>query len=384
MPFHARRLPGIVSRSALEIVVVSNPATPDRTAAIKGTGPSPLPWLADSAALAARLGAATLAYPCNTAHYFLHRAGPGERGADLPLVDMIHETVAAVARAGHRRVGLLGTTGTVDSRLYQDAFEAGGVEVLVPAPAAGPPAEPEAARRAAEALYARHGARPGRPLEPAAFAALAADLVERLGEQDGLVMEAIVGALGVKAGHTAGVPAQLAAEAGRRVAARGARALVLGCTELPLLLTGPSADLDGRAVPLVDPTAVVAARLLAGPAPLGVAGGLGPEATIDLLGKLGAPRDLLDLLYDVLRATVTELGARRDQDHMKQLVVAAPDPVDAALRLARAGADFLVLTSSAADAAAAVAAATGLTVLVDGGDRRVGAEVVRQAVAAAP
>ena len=197
-------------------------------------------------------------------------------------------------------------------------------------------------------------------------------------------MEAIVGALGVKAGYTTGVPAQLAAEAGRRLAERGAQALVLGCTELPLLLTGRAAVLDGRAVPLVDPTSVVAGRLLAGPAPLGVAGGLGPEATIDLLVKLGAPRDLTDLLYDVLRATVAELGARRDQDHLKLLAVAGPDAVDAAERLARTGADFLVLTRSAAGAAEAVAAATGLAVLADGEDRPVGIEVVRRAAALVP
>ena len=166
----ARRLPGIVAVSALEIVVVSNPETPDRTAAIKGAGPSPLPHLAESARLVERLGAATLAYPCNTAHYFLHRAAPGELGAGLPLVDMIRETADEVARAGHRRIGLLATAGTIDSRLYQEAFDARGVEVLVPRPAAAAPgADPEAARRVRLDLYARHGAGPGRALEAPAL-----------------------------------------------------------------------------------------------------------------------------------------------------------------------------------------------------------------------
>jgi hypothetical protein len=85
-----------------------------------------------------------------------------------------------------------------------------------------------------------------------------------------------------------------------------------------------------------------------------------------------------------LRATVAELGARRDQDHLKLLAVAAPDAVDAAGRLARGGADFRVLTRSASGAAPAVAAATGLTVLADREDRPVGLEVVRRATAAAP
>jgi aspartate/glutamate racemase len=196
-------------------------------------------------------------------------------------------------------------------------------------------------------------------------------------------METIRGAFGVKAGFTSGVAAQLVAEAGRRLVARGAQALVLGCTEVPLVLTGRTAEIDGRTVPLVDPATVVAERLLARPGPHGIAGGLGPEATIDLLVKMGAPLDFTDLQYAILRATVAEFGARRDQDHLKLLAIAGPDPVDAARRLAAAGADFLALSRAAADAEAEVAAATGLVVVADRPDRPAALSIVRAAVAAA-
>lgn len=377
-------MPGLIGRSDVELVVVSNPETPDRTLAIKGQGPSPLPWLAESARALERMGAADLAYPCNTAHYFLHRAA-AEDLPRTPRVDMIHETVAAVATAGLSRIGLLATTGTVCTSLYQDAFEARDIAVVLPGQAPGRPEGPDldGEGRVTPDAYARHGARAGEPLPEPGLGALVAFLVDLLGEQEGLVMEAILGALGVKAGHTAGAPAQLAAEAGRRLVTRGAQALVLGCTELPLVLTGRMARLDGGEVPLIDPTAVVAARLRARPGPHGIAGGLGPEATIDLLIKMHAPRPFTDLLYDILRATVTELGARRDQDHLKLFAIAGPDPVAAARRLAGAGAAFLVLTRETAGDARAVEADTGLPVVVDRTDRPAGAEVVRRAVTAA-
>jgi len=378
-------LPGLVGRSALELVVVSNPETPDRTLAIKGLGPSPLPWLVESARLVADMGAADLAYPCNTAHYFLHRAR-AEFPPGVPLVDMIHETVAAVAAAGLTRVGLLATTGTISTGLYQDAFDRRGIAIVVPGQPEGAPSGPdvEGEGRLTRDAYRRHGIEPGAPVDAPGLAALVDLAVARLGEQEGLVMEAVRGACGVKAGFTTGVAAGLVAEAGRRLVARGAQALVLGCTEVPLLMTGRAVEIDGARVPLVDPTTVVAERLLARPGPHGIAGGLGPEATIDLLVKMGAPGDFTDLQHAILRATVAELGARRDQDHLKLLAIAGPDPVDAARRLTAAGASFLALSRAAADAEAEVASATGLVVIADRPDRPAAPAVVRAAVAGTP
>ena len=257
-------LPGLVGRSDVELVVVSNPETPDRTLAIKGLGPSPLPWLVESARLAEQMGAGDLAYPCNTAHYFLPRA-PAELAPRVPLVDMIHETVAEVAASDLRRVGLLATTGTTSTRLYQEAFEAKAVSVVVPQHLEGAPSAPdlEGEGRVTRDAYQRHGVALDGSLDPARLPAVVDLVVGLLGEQEGLVMEAIRGAFGVKAGFTSGVAAALAAEAGRRLVSRGAQALVLGCTELPLVLTGRATELDGRAVRLVDPTSVVAARLMA-------------------------------------------------------------------------------------------------------------------------
>lgn len=380
-----RRVPGLIGLAPSELLVVFNPETPDRTAAIEGRGPSPLPWLRESAEWLQRLGATHVAYPCNTAHYFLKRATPQEWPLCIPLVDMIDETVTAVVEAGHRRVGLLATTGTVKARLYQDALVARGVEVVLPdapARARGPVDEvvgPD--RRVRAELYARCGAHSGAELDAPAFESLASLLVATLGEQEGLVMETIVGVRGVKAGYSSGLVAQLAREAARRLAERGAGALVLGCTELPLVLRGAAVELDGRHVPLVDPTRVLADRLRRIEGRPGVAGGLGPEATIDLVEKLGAPADFTRLQRDVFRATIEVLGAARDQDHLKLFAVAGPDPAELAGRLARAGAGLLVLSEQAAPWRSRAEAASGVPVVAAHEGVRVGPDVVRWAAA---
>jgi aspartate/glutamate racemase len=295
---------------------------------------------------------------------------------------MIDETVRAAAGLGCRRVGLMGTSGTIRIRLYQDALAAKGLEMLLPSdPVTRPPAGFTDDRgRVRPDVFAAAGVRPGEPLARAALARLVALLTDAIGEQEGLVMETIVGVHGVKAGYTTGIAPLLAKEAGRRLVERGAEALILGCTELPLVMRGREVRLAGRSVPLVDPTRVVADRLLTLPGPHGIAGGLGPEATVDILEKMNAPSDFTALQRDILQATVDELGARRDQDHLKMLAIAAGQTLEAGRRLAAAGAAFLVLAPSAASSAPTLRLATGLPVLAAITGQRIGPDAVRLAL----
>src|SRR5436190_80738 len=53
------------------VVVWADPTTPDRTAALEGVGPSPVPWLQHGVDELERSGATFLVVACNTAHAFL-------------------------------------------------------------------------------------------------------------------------------------------------------------------------------------------------------------------------------------------------------------------------------------------------------------------------
>ena len=250
------------------------------------------------------MGATHIGVPCNSAHAFLRQAlADGTWPLRPPIVDMIDRTADAVAAGGITVAGILATTGTIASGLYQRALEERGIRVVVPA--------------------------------------------AEQGEQELLVMEAIYGSDGIKAGHTTGRPRQLAEEAARRLVARGALGLVLGCTELPLVLSGLRMTFSGMEVPIVDSTAVLAAELCALEGMPGVVGGLGPEATIDLMQKMHTPTGLVALLRAIFHACVRR-GARRDQDHLVMAVAAGPDLTRAVRQVRAAGATIIAAAAGTA------------------------------------
>ncbi len=340
-----REIPGIFGQSDRPLLAVFATDTPDRTLAIQGWGPSPLSHLQVSIELLASMGASVVGIPCNTAHYFLRGAvNSGAWVPPVPLVDMIDETAKAAARSGVRTAGLLATSGTISTGLYQQSMARVGIRVLVPA-VAGLTAQPRALDDRDES---------DQEVEA---------LVARRGEQDGLVMEAIYGEGGIKAGFTEGRPRRLLEAAGRRLVQEGAEALVLGCTEIPLALRGSHLGKGRDATPLFDSTGCLASALRGSAGTIGIAGGLGPEATIDLIAKLEAPASFLAALTGLFQASLELLRPARDQEHPRMYAAALPDPADAAVRLKRAGATVLVPAPGLTIPMAEIERATGLPTL---------------------
>jgi aspartate racemase len=113
------------------IVIYSNSKVPDRTAAIIGTGPSPLPELIRAGKRLEEAGADFIIIPCNTAHYFLD---PLQKELRIPILNMI-KLSAERARNTYlkmKKAGLLATDGTLKSGLYTTAYGEVGIEILQP------------------------------------------------------------------------------------------------------------------------------------------------------------------------------------------------------------------------------------------------------------
>lgn len=184
----------------LHVLIDNNPAVPDRTAAIQGRGESPLPALLGGCRRLAEAGADFIVIPCNTAHFWIEEL---QQGSPAPVVDMVEEAVAAAiaARADLHRVGLLATTGTVEGGVYRRRFVARGIEVLSPA---------------AEV-------------------------------QRDLVMRALYGPGGIKAGGSAAANRRRLVRAAQALVAAGAEVLLAACTEIPLVLRPEDVQ-----APLVD------------------------------------------------------------------------------------------------------------------------------------
>jgi len=126
-----RLTPARRDQDHIRVLIYSNSKIPDRTKAILGTGKDPLPALIDTARTLERAGAGILAIPCNAAHHFLPRL---QARIKTPILNMIRETCVEIClrSPGITSVGLLAATGTVRSRVYHEEFARAGLEVLVP------------------------------------------------------------------------------------------------------------------------------------------------------------------------------------------------------------------------------------------------------------
>ncbi len=199
----------------IKMVVEHNPQIPDRTENLFGGGADPTIPLYSACKKLEAQGADMIAIPCNTAHAFVERI---QKFLAIPIVNMLFETVETITKHHPHchAVGLLATSGTVGSRVYHDIIEAASLRTVVPDP-----------------------------------------------DRQDLVMRAIYGEQGVKAGHTDGQCREDLLKALENVVEKGAEVVILGCTELPLIL--PESDdfpIAGKSVALIDPTDTLARKCI--------------------------------------------------------------------------------------------------------------------------
>lgn len=191
------KTPAQCDQDHIPVVIDSNPKIPDRGPFLLGKGPDPRPELCRSARKLERMGASFIVMPCNTAHLFLPYL---KKAVRIPFLDMIAETAQIITE---RAVGLLATETTVRTGLYHGVCAARGIEVLTP-----PPGDQA---RVMEIIYAIKG---------------------------GCFDETIRRAIREIAG---------------KVHERGAQALIVGCTELSLIV-----QKDDFAFPVYDALDILA------------------------------------------------------------------------------------------------------------------------------
>jgi len=184
----------------LEILLYSNPRIPDRTRSILGSGPPAEPELVRSVRLLESAGVQCIIIACVTSHHYIEALRSSVR---LPIFSIVEETTRhlTLEHPGRARVGLLATTGTIRAAFIQQEFQQHSLEVLTPDKT----------------------------------------------DQERLVMGAVYGDQGIKAGFLDAANRDKLYRAAERLVDQGADILVAGCTEIPLVL---SAEVHG--IPLVD------------------------------------------------------------------------------------------------------------------------------------
>ena len=184
----------------LHVIIDSNSKVPDRTESIREGSSETLDAIVVSARRLQVMGAQIIAMPCNSAHHW-HREIAIR--IDAPLIHMIEEVFKSIMDSGQGRVGLLATSGTVSSSVYTKS--SGDVELIVP--------DEEEQERVHKAIYSIKGTAGQEMLD------IRADLLE--------IVEGLRG--------------------------RGAEGIILGCTEIPLVI----GQEDVRDVPVFDSTQIL-------------------------------------------------------------------------------------------------------------------------------
>jgi aspartate racemase len=210
-----KRTKALRDQDHIRLIIDNNTQVPDRNAASRGEGPSPGPALAASARGLEQAGADFIVMACNTAHGW---EADIRAAINVPFISMVEVTLEVVAGLDPRpkEVGVLAADGALNAQLYQRALTRAGFAPLV--------LEASEQAQFMETLYR------------------------------------------IKAGDVGAQSHASFRALGEQLIARGAGAVIAGCTEVPLVLAQAdlSAPLISSTDALVDRTIVEAGAELRG------------------------------------------------------------------------------------------------------------------------
>lgn len=168
------------------VIIEANPKIPDRTKSILGLGESPLPELIKSIERLNLMHVDQAFITCITSHhYFLELT----KHCEFELINALECLNTQLHQDGIKRVGLLATSGTIKTQLFNHYLK--DIEVIVPS-----------------------------------------EMI-----QTDYVMDAIYNpASGIKGGHVDDYPISQLIYAGESLITNGAEVLIGGCTEISMVL----------------------------------------------------------------------------------------------------------------------------------------------------
>lgn len=191
--------PARVDQDHIPTILWSDPRVPGRPAAYLHQGDDPLPWMLNGIRHLEAADAKSLAIPCNTAHLWYRDL---QRQTSIPILHIVDAAIENLHRVGIHQgvVGVMATVVTLQSELYQSHLRDHGFECLTL-----------------------------QDTELADYCTAPIELIKM--NQLDRASQAI--AAGVSALHR-----------------RGANAVILGCTELPLAL--PHTQRSQWGIPVID------------------------------------------------------------------------------------------------------------------------------------
>jgi aspartate racemase len=192
----------------IRMLVDNRPQIPDRTDFILNQGPSPVPYLQESAQLLEKWGADFIAIACNTAHLFFSEVDAIVKIPILNMLSLLHTNLSKLLPEGSP-IGLLTTSGAIKSGLFHQYLQ--NYHLIIPA----------------EDIQKKY------------------------------VLEAIYGKSGVKTGEVTQKNKDLIYEALKSISSESPAVIIAGCTEIGLILQ--QMDLG---VKIINPLDLLAAEIV--------------------------------------------------------------------------------------------------------------------------
>jgi aspartate racemase len=188
-----QQTPAKCDQEHIPFVLWNEPRTPDRSTSIRNEDDRPLPYLLQGMQVLKAVGCTTVVIPCNTAHFWYDELIKF-RVPILHIVDSVADSLRDINVTG--TIGIMGTQATIELGLYQNRLT--DWDCIVPSQE----------------------------------------------EMDNIVQPAIDL---IKAGNMIKSHTMLMSTVDSLIS-RGAKAIVLGCTELPLAVR----ELERNSIPLVN------------------------------------------------------------------------------------------------------------------------------------
>ena len=191
-----QQTPATCDQEHIPFVLWNEPRTPDRSTSMRDGNDHPLPYLKEGILSLKSLGCDHIVIPCNSAHYWYDELAK----LDIPIIHIVDSVVDELKSLDilNQTIGVMGTQGTIEYGIYQHRLESQGWKCIVP--------------DSSEMDY---------------FVQPAIDFIKagKLVEANYLLVKVIDSLI-----------------------SRGAKSVVLGCTELPLAVR----ELKRNGIPLVN------------------------------------------------------------------------------------------------------------------------------------
>lgn len=214
------------------IIVDNNTDLPNRDNALLLNGPSPLLAYVECAKKLEEMGGDILIVSCNTAHVYFDDI---QKSTNMKMINMIEETAHFVHRKyGYaKKIGLLSTASTLQKGLYHEAFKKYNIEVISPS-----------LRSQNHVVQAIYGIKAG--------------FISGMRYPDNRSRKKLYNIYKeisqIKSFAEVKLPEKLLKDAVIELVQQGTEFVILGCTEIPLVLN----DRDTDVCTLIDPTEITA------------------------------------------------------------------------------------------------------------------------------